>query len=154
MWRRSCDCCCHVASVLLAKIFYFPLHNNNSLYDLKSLKCVFKCNHKAIHAYYYRLTSAPAYWREWRRPQRCTVLARAETRSGKGQEVEWGGFLSAAAVITSSGQDQDTSWWPIYHLSLAQLWRGSPKCCVHVPVFRIIVIISSTAATNCLQSRH
>ena len=69
MWRRSCDCCCHVASVLLAKIFYFPLHNNNSLYDLKSLKCVFKCNHKAIHAYYYRLTSAPAYWREWRRPQ-------------------------------------------------------------------------------------
>ena len=41
MWRSSCDCCSHVAvSVLLAKIFYFPLHNNCSLYDSKSLKCV------------------------------------------------------------------------------------------------------------------
>ena len=151
MWRRNC--CCHVASLFNWQKYLFPLHNNSSLYVIW-LEVAEMCNHKAIHAYYYRLTSAPVYWREWRRPQRCTVLARAETRSGKGQEVEWGGFLSAAAVITSSGQDQDTSWWPIYHLSLAQLWRGSPKCCVHVPVFRIIVIISSTAATNCLQSLH
>ena len=153
MWRRSCDCCCHVASLFYWQKYFTFLYTiivHYMLYDSKSLKCV------TIKQSMHIITASPQprYWREWRRPQRCTVLARAETRSGKGQEVEWGGFLSAAAVITSSGQDQDTSWWPIYHLSLAQLRRGSPKCCVYVPVFRIIVIISSTAATNCLQSRH